>query len=46
MKKKECEKPSVEVVKLQTRSALLIGSTDALKQDYGNQQDLGTWEDM
>ena len=46
MKKKMYEKPSVEVVKLQTSVAMLAGSgTEGAKQNYGPQENLGTWGD-
>lgn len=45
-RKKKYEKPSFEVVKLQTSVVMLAGSnTNGEKQDYGDQEDLGTWEE-
>lgn len=44
-RKKVYEKPSVEVVKLQASVAMLAGSpTEGQKNGFGEQQDLGTWE--
>lgn len=46
MKKKMYEKPSVEVVKLQTTVAMLAGSPiEGKKNGYDNENDLGTWGD-
>ncbi len=36
MKKKQYEKPSVEVVVLNQQTALLAGSVQATQQNYGN----------
>ena len=46
MKQKMYEKPSVEVVKLQTSVAMLAGSpTKGQKNGYDTENDLGTWGD-
>ena len=46
MKKKMYEKPSLEVVKLQASVAMLAGSPiEGKKNGFGDENNLGTWED-
>lgn len=43
MKKKEYEKPSVEVVELKQQPTLLAGSVQSTRSDYGEAQEYD-WE--